>query len=242
MRILSTDPEHPGFFAVGQMAVGVIALGQLALGVVAIGQVSRGIFCLGQGAVGVFAVGQGSVGLFHATGMLGLAGQRGYGIVLHTLPRLVTEPLPPHPDPTPLADIIDGKVASGWVPARIDANGLIEPEEGPAKLDASNVYTQLREAHAQGFDRAFVKLVGAVVPDASDYRSARSHRTLNAEEAIPYKSKRETYLAYGVPPRGAPGGRASFMGIVFRTLVWIIALTIVSIVSLVPLAEAILEM
>jgi hypothetical protein len=58
MRLVSTDPNEPGIFAVGQLAVGIFALGQLSLGVVAVGQLARGVFAFGQLAVGVVAIGQ----------------------------------------------------------------------------------------------------------------------------------------------------------------------------------------
>ena len=80
----------------------MIAIGQVSLGVISIGQVARGIFCVGQGAVGVVCAGQGALGLWHASGLLGIAGQRGYGIILHTLPRLVREAPPELAAPTPI--------------------------------------------------------------------------------------------------------------------------------------------
>lgn len=46
VRLLSTNPDVPGFFAFGQIAVGVIAVGQFALGVVAVGQVARGVIAI----------------------------------------------------------------------------------------------------------------------------------------------------------------------------------------------------
>src|SRR5262245_45469032 len=115
MRIFSTDPEQPGVFAVGQLAVGVFALGQLSLGVVAVGQLARGVIAIGQLAVGVVAIGQGAVGLWHGTGMVALGGQRGFGGVLHLLPRLVDEPLPELAPPTPIADLVGGAAATGWI-------------------------------------------------------------------------------------------------------------------------------
>jgi hypothetical protein len=238
VRIVSTDPDQPGFFAIGQVAVGVIAVGQLALGVIAIGQLARGVICIGQGAVGVIAIGQGAVGLWYGTGILALAGQRGYGLALHTLPQIVRDPLPDLAPPTPLRDLVEGRVGSGWIPAKLDARGLIEPDEGPAPLDASNVYSALLDAQRRGLDRLHVKVRASVVPEASEYRAARSHVLLVAEQIVAYSSDRPAYLAYGVPPKGAPGGRASAASIVVRTIVWLIALVVVFFVSFVPLAEA----
>jgi thioredoxin reductase len=37
VRILSTDPDVPGIFAIGQVATGVFACGQMATGLIAIG-------------------------------------------------------------------------------------------------------------------------------------------------------------------------------------------------------------
>ena len=153
MQLFSTDAHRPGFFAIGQEAVGVIAIGQSALGVVAIGQIARGVFCVGQGAIGVFCVGQGSVGLVHATGMLGIGGTSGYGIILHLLPRRVTEPLPSLPPTISVDALVGREISEGWIPARLarDVNG--EPTitaEGNARIEASALRERLIAALLRG--------------------------------------------------------------------------------------------
>jgi hypothetical protein len=120
VRILSTDPEQPGIFAIGQEAKGIFALGQMATGVVAVGQLARGVFVLGQLAIGVVAVGQGAVALGWGGGMIGVVG-RGFGIVLKLLPRYRRDGgKPPFP-------------GEGWIEANVrghalDANVEATPE------------------------------------------------------------------------------------------------------------------
>jgi hypothetical protein len=74
-----------GFVAVGQVASGFIAIGQEATGVIAIGQLARGFVAVGQLAVGVFAIGMGAVGVAWASGMVGVGGTSGPGLVLYGL-------------------------------------------------------------------------------------------------------------------------------------------------------------
>jgi hypothetical protein len=74
-----------GFIAVGQVASGFIAIGQEATGVIAIGQLARGFVAIGQLAVGVFAIGMGAVGVAWASGMVGVGGTSGPGLVLYGL-------------------------------------------------------------------------------------------------------------------------------------------------------------
>ncbi len=122
MRIISVDPEEPGFFAVGQFAYGVIALGQMATGVIAVGQMARGVIAIGQVAVGLIAVGQLAFGLFAGVGMLGLFG-RGFPIPL--VPKL---PRPRELPPT--GDL--GRVRMGYGDGWIDADLELTREGLPA--------------------------------------------------------------------------------------------------------------
>jgi hypothetical protein len=242
MRLFSTDPNEPGIFAVGQLSVGIFALGQLSLGIVAIGQLARGVFAFGQLAVGVVAIGQGAVGLFHGTGMVALAGQRGFGIVLHSLPRLVAEPAPPLAPPMPVSDIVAGDVPSGWIPARLvvgPAGPRVIPDDGKdLEVDVLLVRAELLAGVARGCDRAHLRVRREVAIDQGGYRQAHREVTLVAEQVVVYPSRRPRHLAYGRPPAGRPGAPATGVEIAFRTLAFVIAVAIVSVTTFWPLAEA----
>jgi hypothetical protein len=241
VRIISTDPQHPGVFAFGQVAVGVIAFGQAALGVVAIGQLARGVFCLGQGAIGVVAVGQGAIGLWHGTGMLAIAGARGYGLALHLLPLLVRERAPELPAETPLSALLDRSASGGWLRATLTASGGLDPDDVGARIDASAIESRLKLGATAKADRAHVKVRANVIPDASGYREGRAHVELVAEDVITYPSHPRSHLAYGTPPKGSAGAPTTPLMIAVRTLVWLIALVLVSLVSFIPLFEALTE-
>lgn len=118
MRIFSTDPNEPGIFAIGQVAVGVFAFGQLSVGVIAIGQLARGVIAIGQVAVGFVAVGQGALGVLWAGGM-GAVGGRGFGLCLKILPKIVLEKFerPQLPPVGTVRDVVEQ--GRGWVLARI---------------------------------------------------------------------------------------------------------------------------
>jgi hypothetical protein len=236
VRLVSTDPHHPGVFAFGQIAIGVFAFGQSALGVVAIGQLARGVFCLGQGAIGVFAVGQGAIGLWHGTGMIAAAGQSGYGVAIHLLPRLVSDPQPELPPTTDLRALLDRSASSGWLRASVSESGAIEPEDRDARIDTTAIQTRL----VKGVDRAHVKVRANVVPDVSGYRHGHARVELVAEDVITYVSRPRSYLAYGGPPSGKPGERASALAIAVRSIAWLLTAGLVCAVSFVPLAEALL--
>jgi hypothetical protein len=245
VRILSTNPNEPGVFAVGQEAVGIFALGQLALGVVAVGQLSRGVVAVGQLSVGVFCIGQGAVGLFHGTGMLAIAGQQGFGLALHLLPRLVAEPPPQLELPTPVASLLGGAASYGWIPMSIVATpggvSAVADEAPGLAVDLRAVRAALEEGHASGCDRAHVRVRVDVTVDPSGYRAAQREVTLVAEQLVAHRTRPRRHLAYGVPPVGKSGGRAGTTEIALRTLGWLIALALVSLVTFAPLAEALLR-
>jgi hypothetical protein len=88
VRVLAVGAEPVGIIAIGANATGIIAIGQLATGVVAIGQLARGAIVLGQLALGLVAVGQLAVGVGWASGMVGLGGTSGPGLVLGLFGRL----------------------------------------------------------------------------------------------------------------------------------------------------------
>jgi hypothetical protein len=245
MQLFSTNPHRPGIFAIGQEAVGVIAIGQAALGVVAIGQIARGVFCLGQGAIGVFCVGQGSVGLVSATGMLGIGGTSGYGIVLHLLPRRVAEPLPNLPPTIAIDSLVRREVSDGWIAAPIVRGTDGEPTvvlDGKLRIETSAIRERLASALQRGEDRAHLRVRADLVVDDSAYRSAETHMALIADDAITYTSKRPHHWSYGVPPKGAVGGRASPVAIAWRSTLWLAVLAFVTAVTFQPLATALLEL
>jgi hypothetical protein len=242
VRVFSTDPNEPGVFAVGQEAVGIFALGQSALGVVAIGQFARGVIAIGQLAVGCVCVGQGAFGLFHGSGMVAVAGQRGYGLVLHLLPRVVAEPAPQLHPPTPIASLLGGEATSGWIPMSIVAAAgaptAVSDEAPGVAVDLRAVQGALQAGHAGGFDRAHVRVRAEVAVEPSGYRETQREVTLVAEEIVAHRTKPRRHLAYPLPPMGKPGGRAGRLGIALRTLAWLIALAVVYFVVFEPLAHA----
>jgi hypothetical protein len=250
MRILSTDPRHPGFFAIGQEAVGVIAFGQLALGVVAIGQLARGVFAVGQLAVGVFAAGQGAVGLWHGSGMVAIAGQRGYGFALHLLPRIVTEPRSDVPNAESASEVLSGAAKSAWIPAKL----YIPPHKPPASPGASVIpdealnveldVSAVKPVLAAGIgtsDRVMLRVRAERTAEVGGYREAHTETKLVAEEAIVFSSRPRWHLAYGQPPAGTPGtSPASGVELVARTFGWLVAFGIVAVATFLPLAQALL--
>ncbi len=239
MRLVSTDPDEPGFFAFGQVAVGVIAFGQLALGIVAIGQLARGIVCVGQGAVGVLAVGQGAIGLWHGTGMLAIAGRSGYGLSLHLLPHVVREPEPSLPVAIPLEALVDGRTREGWVACLLARAGALEGDA--SRIDVSRIASRLAAGAGDGCDRAHVKTSASVVGEASGYRDASAHVELVAEDVILHRSRPRSHLAYATAPLGKIGASASTGAIVARSVGWLIAAAVVAALSIGPLLEALLR-
>lgn len=238
MRWFSTDPHEPGFFAVGQIAVGVIAFGQSALGVVAIGQLARGVFSVGQGAVGVVAIGQGALGLWHSTGMVAVGGQSGYGLVLHLVPRVVAEAPPALPETTDVAALRAGAASAGWLAAHLEPEGTIANAGVP--VDCAAIAEKLSDAARRGLDRAHVLVRARVEPDASGYRASAARVDLAAEDVIAYRASPRRYLSYARPPGGKPGPEASFVGIAARTVVWLGVFCVAFVVAFEPLFEALL--
>jgi hypothetical protein len=109
------------FFASGPNEVGFVAIGQMATGVIAIGQLARGCIAIGQAAIGLVAVGQGALGIFYGTAMVGVAGRRGYGLIIPLIPTISPARVPPAT--TSLADVQAGRGA-GWVKATLGQDGL----------------------------------------------------------------------------------------------------------------------
>ncbi|MGE0785345.1 MAG: hypothetical protein AB7S26_06640 [Sandaracinaceae bacterium] len=167
MRLFSTDPDVPGVFAVGQVAVGIFAFGQLAVGVVAIGQVARGVFALGQLAIGFVAVGQGALGVLYAGGM-GAIGGRGFGLCLKMLPKMVIDRFerPTLPPVSSLAEALEK--GRGWVVARIKEGRFVidgTPFEPELAEDARR---ELARAVAQQHNHALLTLRTEDRVEASD--------------------------------------------------------------------------
>ena len=87
-------------------------------------------------------------------------------------------------------------------------------------------------------DRAHLLVRREVAIDPGGYREAQQEVTLVAEQVIVYPSARPRHLAYGRPPAGKPGSIATSAEIALRTLAFIVAVAIVSVVTFWPLAEA----
>lgn len=174
MQLLSTDPDHPGIFAVGQSARGIFALGQLAVGVVAIGQLAGGVIAIGQGAGGIVAIGQGAFGVLYAGGMIAVGG-RGFGICLKVLPKLVVERFerPSLPPASPFGDFLE-RLDRGWLLAQIDGGRLlVDGEAVPLEL-TEEAQRQLREALQAGHSHACVSVAveERVADGEAGYREA----------------------------------------------------------------------
>lgn len=173
MRLFSTDPDEPGVFAIGQVAVGVFAFGQLAVGVIAIGQLARGVIAVGQVAVGFVAVGQGALGVLYAGGM-GAVGGRGFGLCLKVLPKVVLERFE-RPQLPPLGTVQDVIAKGrGWVLARIkDARLWVDGE--PVDFELSDeAKAELGRAIAQDHNHACLTMRSEqrIVRQEGGYRDA----------------------------------------------------------------------
>jgi len=237
---LFSSPGKPGFFAVDQHAVGVIALGQEAVGVIAVGQAARGVVAVGQLAVGVVAVGQLAVGALFATGMIGLAGTHGVGLVLHTLPRFFVEKNPEVPSVSPRARFEDGDLTKGCLDAAIGAMGVEvagEEHDAPLVVDTSAVAAALAEARVKTFDRVVLEVDVEIDPLASGYREAKVARRYVARRAHPYWSLPPKRLAYA-KPFGGGGLAPSRAEIALRTCAAFVTFAIVAVAAIGPLVDA----
>jgi hypothetical protein len=138
VRLISTDPNEPGFLGIGQHAYGVIALGQTATGVIAIGQLARGVVAVGQLAVGLVAIGQLAFGVFAGVAMIGLFG-RGFPLAL--IPKL---PRPRQLPPTADLNRIRMGYGDGWIDAELTASRTGPPTLTQAGVPLSDVKLSAR--------------------------------------------------------------------------------------------------
>jgi hypothetical protein len=241
VRLVSTNPQEPGIFAFGQFAVGVVAIGQFSVGVVAIGQIARGVIAVGQVAVGVFAVGQAAIGLYHGTGMLALAGPRGYGLALHLLPRAQREPPPELPPATAPPELLERRQERGWLGAELGNEGgharVALLGAGPA-VDTSELQARLDAARAEGNDRVHLLVRAELESDEVGYRESETRVRLVAEQAIAYRSKPRWRFSYGAPPKGAPRFPVTLVGGALRSTAYVVVVAIVVIAALRPLFQA----
>ena len=177
MDIISTDPDRPGIFAVGQAAWGIFALGQLSSGVIAIGQVATGVIAIGQGAVGIVAIGQGALGVLYGGGMIAVGG-RGFGVCLKLLPKIKLQRFE-RPSLPPLSTIAQLSEANaeeerGWVLAEIrDGELRVDGTRAPFEPSAE-AQLQLKAATEAGHTHACVTVVPErrVVDGDAGYRRA----------------------------------------------------------------------
>jgi hypothetical protein len=114
VKFFDVGQEATGFIAIGQIATGFIAIGQMATGVIAIGQLARGVVAVGMGAIGLVSVGMLSGGVVHATGMLGMSGMPGKGLILPLMPFPRSQPF----DVKKRDELLSQRVA-GWVRATL---------------------------------------------------------------------------------------------------------------------------
>ncbi len=234
MDLVSTDGK-PGFFAIGQEAVGVIAIGQTALGVFALGQQARGVIAIGQMAIGVVALGQLSIGALWSTGMVGLAGPYGYGLVLHTVPRIFLEKNPDVHDASPAARLEDGSLKIGHLAATIGEAGITLDEMHLA-VDTSAVTNVLTDAKARNFDRVMLTVDVVEDRDATGYREAKVTRRLVARSATAFWSSPPKRLAYA-KPLGGGGMSLVTTHVVLRTLGGLVLFGLVAVFAIAPLVE-----
>jgi len=129
--VIAIGAQATGFFALGQFANGyILAIGQSAFGFIAIGQLARGVFVVGQLAVGVFTVGQLAFGLHTCMAQLGIAGRKGYGIVLSVWPKPKATPQANAPTLMTRASLEQQQVEEGWLDATVSRDGQTAEVEG----------------------------------------------------------------------------------------------------------------
>ncbi len=187
MRILSTDPDEPGIFAIGQVATGVFAFGQMATGVIAIGQLARGVVAVGQLAVGFVAIGQACYSVVWGGGMVGLTG-RGFGFVLKTLPKYRPDRGAPE-GWARLGTLMDVREKGiGTVRARVCGRALLGEDGLPLDVQVNaDIANQLSTI---GDSKAVVQLVRDDIQDVDrgTYREApQVQRVLNVMSVTPWK-------------------------------------------------------
>jgi hypothetical protein len=241
VRLVSTNPDVPGVFAFGQIAVGVIAVGQFALGVVAVGQVARGVIAVGQAAIGVIALGQGAIGLYHGTGMVALAGPRGYGLALHLLPRAVREPPADLPTALEPSALLERRVERGWLRAELGATGgeaRVALEGASGDVDTSALRGRLAAAWTEGNDRVHLLVRAEAVSSDLSYRASDPRVRLVAEDAIPHRSRPRWQFTYAAPPLGRPRFPVTPVSVTVRSIAYVLAAAVFVVVTLVPLLRA----
>lgn len=186
MRLLSTNPDEPGVFAIGQVATGIFAFGQMATGVIAIGQLARGVVAVGQLAVGFVAVGQACYAPLWGGGMVGITG-RGFGFVLKMLPKYRPDFGAPEGWAT-CGGLIDAREkGQGLVRAQIRSHALYGEDGQPLDL---LVGPFAAPALAQAEDsQAIVHVAAESVQDTDGtYREApQTHQVLRAQAITPWK-------------------------------------------------------
>jgi hypothetical protein len=154
MRLFDVGQEAHGVIAIGQVATGVVAIGQMATGVIAIGQLARGGIAIGMLSFGLLSIGMLSFGLIWAGGMGGLAGRRGFGVILPLLPSLGSFERPPSPRRAAAL----GPGDKGWIAA------LLEKRDGELLVSYQGTPLEL----AGG---------ARISPDANGLRSVLAHVT-----------------------------------------------------------------
>jgi hypothetical protein len=223
MELLSTDPDRPGIFAVGQLAWGVFALGQLATGVIAVGQVARGVIAIGQGAVGLVAIGQGALGVLYAGGMVAVGG-RGFGFCLKMLPDLVVQRFerPPLPTAQPWSAFASGAVERGFLLAEIEG-GRLTVEGTPVPIEPmTHVERQLAAAARQGHTHACltVAVEERVVPADGGYRQAAPRQRAVVARSVQTWREAPPRIRLEGPLTGVGGLLLRALGMVALAVAW----------------------
>lgn len=217
MDLISTDPDRPGVFAVGQQAYGIFSLGQLSTGVIAVGQVARGVIAVGQGAVGVVAIGQGAIGVLYAGGMMAVGG-RGFGICLKVLPKITLERYerPRLPPLTELSAYESGEREQGWLLVELDS-----PELGRLSY-SPEARAQLEVARREGHTHACVTVSSErrVVESEAGYREALERERLLLGHRLSTWREAPPRLKMEGPLTSIPGLFLRALGMVGLLVAW----------------------
>jgi hypothetical protein len=186
VRILSTNPDEPGIFAIGQVATGIFAFGQMATGVIAIGQLARGVVAVGQLAIGFVAIGQACYSVIWGGGMVGITG-RGFGFVLKTIPKYRPDGgAPSGYEACVLLDEVRTK-GFGLVHARIRDHRLVDEDGTPLAVEPTEPTAAMLQSSE---DSEALVNVAAEVESETDgtYREApHLHRILRAQSLRTYR-------------------------------------------------------